>query len=259
LLSFFAKELIKMMRKIYFISLVLTVVLVVSCAATQTGSVHQPAESAILPDTKSNARQSFNKGLNLAVRGKFNKAQTEFEKALNIDPSFEIASESLRTVESVTENKIDIQAGIHFFRGVDHANKGELDQAIARYSEAINSSPKFAAAYRTRGFAYLQNGEYDRAIADCKKAKKLNPDIDINQRFVITYLYRVVFYIYRGQYDRAIADCNVVIELNPNVAEAYIHRGLAYSKKSLYDRAISDFNKARDCLFRKEALRSCYL
>ena len=39
-------------------------------------------------------------------------------------------------------------------------------------------------------------------------------------------------YLYEGEYDLAIADCNKAIELTPNLSDAYNNRGLAYANRA---------------------------
>lgn len=51
----------------------------------------------------------------------------------------------------------------------------ELDKVIHDLDAAIQRNPEDAKAYSTRGDAYLQKGEYDRAIADYNAAIKLDP------------------------------------------------------------------------------------
>ena len=49
-----------------------------------------------------------------------------------------------------------------FKRGWSHAVKGDQDQAIADFTEAIRLEPKVAAAYNNRGCAYAINLRFAR-------------------------------------------------------------------------------------------------
>jgi tetratricopeptide (TPR) repeat protein len=60
-------------------------------------------------------------------------------------------------------------------RGFVWHDKGDLDRAIADYSEAIRLDPKQANAYRNRGNALREKGDLDRAIADLNEAIRLDP------------------------------------------------------------------------------------
>ena len=50
--------------------------------------------------------------------------------------------------------------------------------------------------------------------------------------------------IEKGDYDKAIAECSGAIRLDPNYAEAYYKRGLAYGNEGDYDKAIADYTEA---------------
>jgi tetratricopeptide (TPR) repeat protein len=72
-----------------------------------------------------------------------------------------------------------------------------------------------AKFYNSRGIAYGQKGQYDRAISDFNRAIELNPNDHkaYNNRGIVCRL--------KGQYDQAISDFNRAIEINPLDAEAY--------------------------------------
>jgi serine/threonine protein kinase len=72
-----------------------------------------------------------------------------------------------------------------YFKGRGHVwyLKGEIDEAISDYEEAIRRSPEedalkiaCARAYRYRGSGRMANKELDRAIGDFGAAIRLNPD-----------------------------------------------------------------------------------
>ncbi len=92
--------------------------------------------------------------------------------------------------------------------------------------------------YNTRGLSHAKNGKYDLAIADFRKAIKIDPD------YVEAYCNIGIVYDSIGGYDRAIENYNKALQLKPDYAEAYNNRGITYGQKGEYDLAITDFNKA---------------
>ena len=130
------------------------------------------------------------------------------------------------------------QAKLAFDRGNIRVLLGQIDMAIADYSEAIELNPAYAEAYSNRGAAFFKKGEFDTAIADFDTAIRLDSD------YVLAYSNRGAAYNEKKEYDKAIADCTKAIQLNPNYAQAYSNRGNAYVGKAEYDRAITDYTKA---------------
>jgi len=116
--------------------------------------------------------------------------------------------------------------------------KGQYDQAIVEFSEAIKLNPDSAEAYRERGNAYGKKVRYDQAISDYTEAIRLDPEYAGN------FIVRGITYGETGQNDQAINDFTKAIRLNPNNAMAYKCRGSAYHNKGQCDQAVSDFNEA---------------
>ena len=123
-------------------------------------------------------------------------------------------------------------------RGLAHQAKNNLDQAIADYSAAIRTDPKFAPAYNNRGWALNEKKEHDQAVADFDQAIRLDPKL--------AYAYNNRGNAHRGKkdLDRAIADYTEAIRLDTNYTFAYNNRGNAYRDKRDYDRAIADYATA---------------
>jgi tetratricopeptide (TPR) repeat protein len=95
-----------------------------------------------------------------------------------------------------------------------------------------------ALGYALRAATYCeQKGNYDRAIADCTKAIRLNPE------GISAYYWRADAYKHKRDYDRAIADYTEAIHLDPKRAPYYARRGEAYMGKGDYDRAIADYTE----------------
>src|ERR1700722_760687 len=92
------------------------------------------------------------------------------------------------------------------------------DDGIAACSRLIVASPRNASAFVSRGFAYNNKGDYDRAITDMNEAIRLdpkNPSPFNNSGFA---------YAEKRDYDRAIAGYSEAIRLNPKFALALINR-----------------------------------
>ncbi len=99
--------------------------------------------------------------------------------------------------------------GDAMLEGNVHYAKGEDQEAIADYTEAIRLDPDYAVAYNNRGLAYRYLGEYERAIDDCTEAIRLDPDL------AIAYNNRGYAYHDLGEYERAIADLESYLQLAP--------------------------------------------
>jgi tetratricopeptide (TPR) repeat protein len=117
------------------------------------------------------------------------------------------------------------------------SNRGPIVTALTT-APAIPPQSNNADAYINRGFEYLQNNDYDRAIAEYTQALRLDPNN------ILSYTGRGSAYFSKGDYDRAIADFTQTLRLLPNNAEIYVMRGLSYLAKLDYDRAIADCETA---------------
>ena len=124
-------------------------------------------------------------------------------------------------------------------RGIAYATKGDLDRAIADFSEAIRLDPKDAHAYNNRGSAYENKGDHDRAITDYDEAIRLDP------KYALAYNNRCWSRALIGRdLDQALADCNESLRLSPGYAEALNTRGFVQFKLGAFDRAIADYSAA---------------
>jgi tetratricopeptide (TPR) repeat protein len=70
---------------------------------------------------------------------------------------------------SIEEHK----RGSYYNRGLWYLDNKDYDRAIAEFTEAIRQNPKLAAPYKKRADAYRAKGEVDRATADLDQAHVL--------------------------------------------------------------------------------------
>jgi tetratricopeptide (TPR) repeat protein len=186
------------------------------------------------------AWQSTAKGVDYAAQGKFKEANEEFAKALKVDPSFGPAKRASKVMKDVSDQKLEGQTAVQYFKGISYAIQGQYEQAISHYNQAIEINPTFASAYISRGVAYAQSrGQYDQALSDFSKA------IEISPQFAKAYKDRGFTYYKKGQYDQAITDYSKAVEINPKFAEAYFNRAVAYYSKGEYEKAWDDVHKVQ--------------
>jgi tetratricopeptide (TPR) repeat protein len=123
-------------------------------------------------------------------------------------------------------------------RGLAYQAKGDNEQAIADFTEAIRLEPKFAHAFYNRSTVYQSEDDFDRAIAGYSKA------IQLDSSYVRALNNRGLAYQAKGENDRAIVDYSEAIRIDPKFVHAYRNRGAAYRAKGDIGRAIADFDKA---------------
>ena len=152
-----------------------------------TQTTPAPKQSAPTSPT-TQASDHYNRGTAYYNNGDYDRAITEYAKAIRLDPKYAIAYND---------------------RGTAYYNKGDYDRAIADFTEAIRLVPTYAIAYSNRGYAYYYKGDYNSAITDYNEAIRLNP------KYASAYNGRGNAYEKKGYYDRAKADYAEASRLNP--------------------------------------------
>ena len=123
-------------------------------------------------------------------------------------------------------------------RGAAYVDKGDYDRAIQDFNESIGLDRNNAIVYYNDGFAYEKKGDYDRAIQVFNEAIHQNPNLER------AYYGRGTAYSFKDDDNRAIKDLGEAIRLDPNDASAYSNRGTAFLKKNDYGSAIQDYTHA---------------
>jgi tetratricopeptide (TPR) repeat protein len=126
----------------------------------------------------------------------------------------------------------------HYNRGLAWLEMGEYDRAIADFDVSVRLDPTSAWTFNNRGSAWYAKADFDRAIADFDQAIRLDPE------YALAYNNRGEVWKHRADFPRAIADYRQAIALDPSYAAAYTNRGLAYERMGDIARAREDFNFA---------------
>jgi tetratricopeptide (TPR) repeat protein len=126
------------------------------------------------------------------------------------------------------------KADIYVFRGNANGRRGDLRQAIADYTQALQLQPDDGNAFYNRGFAYQGLNDTELAIKDQSEAIRLNPS-DADALLARGYGYERL-----GNLKAAVADFSEVIRLQPDNAEAYYYRWAAYKDLGETEHSIAD-------------------
>jgi len=158
-----------------------------------------------------------NRGIAYAEKADYGRAVTDFDRAIEIDPTF---AKSLNN------------------RGAARLRAGEYDRAIEDFDRAIGLQPAYAGAYANRGQAWLKKGDYARAESDYAAATDLNADME-GAWSGLCWIRAVA-----RDPQAAMEACNKAIGTGAHTASTYDSRALAYLKAGRPDAAIADYNSA---------------
>src|SRR5262249_35447106 len=160
----------------------------------------------------------LNRGNAHAARRDYDRAITDFDAAIRLNPALAMAYNN---------------------RGVVRRNKGDIAGAIADYGEAIRLAPNLAMAYRNRGRAQRNKDGFDAAIADFDAAIRLDPN-DAGSLGSRCWARAVA----GRDLAEALADCDEALRLRPGDGDTLNSRGLVQLKRGALARAVGDYGGA---------------
>ena len=192
-----------------------------------------------------------NLGLALAERGQVDEAIAYFRKALEIHPDYAeptttsaspwpAADRSMRPspVFARPWKSSPTTRTSHNNLGLALASRGQVDEAIAHYRQALDIKPDYAEAHINLGNALADRGQFDEAIAHYRQALEIKPDnVDAHYNLGLALAGR-------GQVDEAITCFRKALEIKPDDAEAHNNLANALAARGHVDEAIAHYRTA---------------
>jgi tetratricopeptide (TPR) repeat protein len=146
------------------------------------------------------------------------------------------AKEAVASAPRVAEDELTAQQW--FERGRNAYFKGELEEAILNYDQAVRIKSDFAEAFNNRAVARHGRGDLEGALQDCDEAIRLKSDLDM------AFYNRGRTRAAKSELEGALADYTEAIRLNPAYAEALSNRGMVRAAKGDLGGALSDFDQS---------------
>jgi DNA-binding winged helix-turn-helix (wHTH) protein/TolB-like protein len=214
-----------------------------------------PTEAERLPEAAVNplAYEYFLHGLDFHGQHKFPMAIKMLEKSTEIDPNYALAwaylgasytsdaafelggREQYRRAQAAYERALAIRPNLldaQMFLANLLVDTGKVEQAVPLLRDALKTNGNYAAAHWELGYAYRFAGMLDESVAECERARQLDPFLKANGSVLNTYLYL-------GQYQK-------FLESLPVDDSSFIlfYRGFGEFHEKEFDQASKDFDRA---------------
>jgi tetratricopeptide (TPR) repeat protein len=160
----------------------------------------------------------------------------------------------------------------HYDRGQDLAREGRIREAAAEFEKALEEASGESRLHVSLSKAWLNLGEYDRAMEQTREALEINPynyEMQMNYGFLLArkgdvetglkhlaaairinplhpllWYNRATLYLQVKDYDRALADYTEALELEPRYPDALNGRGIVRRITGDLDNAMADFDSS---------------
>ncbi len=152
-----------------------------------------------------------NATLRLGGREQYDKAQAAYEKAMALNP--DLVEPRIYMANMLTDT-------------------GRVEQAVPLLREALASNANNAELHWELGYAYRFAGMLPESVAECERARQIDPEVKINSSAMNAYLYL-------GEYAK-------FLDSLPNQDTAYVlfYRGLGEFYENRSQEAAQDFNRS---------------
>lgn len=125
-----------------------------------------------------------------------------------------------------------------FETGEIHRHRGEFQEAITKYTEAIRLIPGYSAAFCQRGVVQSELGAYRESITDLTEAILSGED------FQKAFYHRANSYRMLSEDEHAIRDYTESIRLRVELSNSFYYRGISRYFRANFQDAIDDFTEA---------------
>jgi len=204
------------------------------------------------PNVNPAAYEYYLRGVDLYAKGDFPLAIKMLEKSTELAPQFASAWANLGRAYTANAS-FQVGGKNHYHRAeaafaealslqpdaIDariymanmFTDTGQVEKAVPLLREALKSNPNHAEVHWELGYAYRFAGMLQESLAECERARQIDPGVKLNSSALNTYLYL-------GQYDRFLES----LPGTNDVALIVFYRGLGEYYKGNTRAAQADFD-----------------
>jgi tetratricopeptide (TPR) repeat protein len=200
------------------------------------------------------AFEYFLRGVDLFARSVFPMAIKMLEKSAEIDPNYGLTwaylgrsynanasfqfggREHYRKAQAAFERALFLQPAqieAHIYIANLFTDTGRVERAVPLLREALKTNPNHAEVHWELGYAYRFAGMLKESVAECERARQLDPSVKLNSSALNSYLYL-------GQYDKFLQS----LPTTNDVAFIAFYRGFGEYHKKDWEQAAKDFDRA---------------
>jgi DNA-binding winged helix-turn-helix (wHTH) protein/TolB-like protein/Tfp pilus assembly protein PilF len=218
-----------------------------------------PSEAeSIMPDAPINplAYEYYLRGVDLHGRHNFPLAIKMLERSTEIDPNYAPAwaylgasytsdaafefggREQYHTAQAAYERALTIQPSqldAHIFLANLLVDTGKVEQAVSLLRDALKTNPNHAAVHWELGYAYRFAGMLNESVAECERARQLDPVVKANGSVLNTYFYLAEY----DKFLRSLPDLD-------DSAFILFYRGFGEYYRKNWEQAAKDFDRANE-------------
>jgi tetratricopeptide (TPR) repeat protein len=199
------------------------------------------------------AYEYYLRGVDLHSQHKFPMAIKMLEKSTDIDPNYALAwvylgasytsdaafelagREQYRHAQTAYERALALdssQLDAQMFLANLFVDTGHVEQAVPLLRDALKANGNYAPVHWELGYAYRFAGMLKESVAECERARQIDPFVKSNGSVLNAYLYL-------GQYDKFLASL-------PDINDSFFlfYRGFGEYYQKDFERASKDFDRA---------------
>jgi tetratricopeptide (TPR) repeat protein len=141
-------------------------------------------------------------------------------------------------IEEKPESKTKDKVRKSLLKGLDHERKGEYDNAINCYKNAISGVESDKEAWNNIGLVYYQMGQFEDADDALNKALELDPE------YAMVWETKGYLYAHLNKFDDAVEYLSKALEVGGNKASIWVTLGIISSTQLKFEDAIMAYEKA---------------